>query len=233
MRRIVGFSAVLGLVTMAACGGSVDVAAASGSGGAGAGTGAGAGAGATTSSTGTTGSSSATSSTSTGTTGAGGATPVCSSPQGKACTQPSDCAFAETNCCICGRPELSDLAAVNVSYATLCGCDGPVCDCASSPNPNLALSCDAGQCAGWDVRKEDALSACTKDSDCRLRAGLSCCETCDGAAWNLVAVRKDAEGALAARVCSGDQGCPACVPQYPSDVFVQCIYGQCQVVSAL
>lgn len=226
MRAIVGFSAVLGLVAMAACGGSVDVAASSGGGGTGAGATSSTGAGAT-SSTGSTGSGTTTS----GTTGSGGGS--CPLPDAKACTQPSDCVFAEESCCICGQPELSDLIAVNTEHAPVCGCNGPVCDCAISPNPNLALSCDAGQCAGWDVRKEDALSACTQDSDCRLRAGLSCCEACDASPWDLVSIRTDAAGALAARVCSGDQGCPACAPQYPPDAFAQCIAGHCAVVFAL
>jgi hypothetical protein len=102
----------------------------------------------------------------------------------------------------------------------------------STPNPNLALSCDGGQCAGWDVRAEDALSACTKDSDCRLRFGLSCCEGCDGTKWDLVAMRTDAEGALEGRVCSGDQGCPTCSPQYPPDALPRCISGHCSIAFA-
>ena len=56
------------------------------------------------------------------------------------------------------------------------------------PNPNLAATCSAGTCQGFDVSKEDVYSACQSDTDCRLRVGLGCCEGCQSTGYDLVAI---------------------------------------------
>ena len=164
-----------------------------------------------------------------GAAGMGGAAGVCGS-DAKACAEPADCMLAEASCCVCGMPELGDYVAANAKYASECMCQGPACGCASMLNPNLAATCNAGSCQGFDVRQLDALSGCQTDTDCTLRMGLDCCEACAGSEWELVAVRTDAGPKLSPMLCgSGPVGCPGCIPQYPAGKTAVCIANHCQV----
>lgn len=96
-------------------------------------------------------------------------------------------------------------------------------------NPNLAATCEAGTCKGFDVRQEE-YSACNTEQDCTLRIGLGCCEACQGGEFNLVAVNVN-QTALTAAMCGNEPvGCPDCAPQYPANKKASCISGQCQVV---
>lgn len=151
-------------------------------------------------------------------------------PEAKTCSQPSDCVLNTPSCCLCGLPELSDFEAINSSFTQACSCQGPACGCATMENPNLAATCSAGSCAGFDVRLEDEYSGCTTEADCTLRIGLGCCEACQGGDFNLVAVNVN-QGPLSAALC-GDSpvGCPDCAPQYPANKKAACLDNHCQVV---
>jgi hypothetical protein len=152
-------------------------------------------------------------------------------PDAKTCAQPGDCVLTESSCCVCGQAELTDYVAVNQAHTSECACQGPVCGCATMLNPNLAATCNAGSCAGFDVRQVDALSACTGDADCTLRIGLDCCEGCQSNGYDLVAVSIDSGGALSQALCdSGGVGCPDCAPQYPANKKAACVANHCAVV---
>jgi hypothetical protein len=159
--------------------------------------------------------------------GSGGA--LTCGPEAKACAQPSDCVLNSPSCCLCGLPELSDFEAINSSFVQQCSCQGPACGCATQENPNLAATCEAGSCVGFDVRQEE-YSACAGDNDCTLRNGLGCCESCQGSEFNVVAVNVN-QTALVEAVCGDElQGCPDCVVQYPPNKKASCISNHCQVV---
>ncbi len=168
-----------------------------------------------------------------GTAGGGGATGGAAGagqcgPQAKSCGDPSDCVLSTPNCCLCGMPELTDYEAINSSFTQECGCSGSLCQCAMAMNPNLAATCNAGTCEGFDVR-QSSYSACTADTDCSLRFGLECCEACQGGEFNLVAVNN--QGGLSQAVCGSDPvACPDCAPQYPANKKAACVANHCQVV---
>lgn len=163
--------------------------------------------------------------------GAGGsAGDACNDPSLKLCNGPGQCALTTSDCCLCGMPEITDYVAMNQASAAKCDCGGPVCDCASAPNPNLAASCESGTCAAWDVRQRKDYAGCADDTDCRLRNGLDCCEGCQASNYSVVAVRKDAESALKAALCEGGSACSKCMVQYPSTVTAVCNAGSCQVM---
>jgi hypothetical protein len=167
--------------------------------------------------------------------GSGGAGGTACGPQSRACTSPTDCALGislDHQGCLCGIPALDDFTAVNNGYLTECTGPGSMCDCMSGTNPNLGATCTKGTCEGFDVSQVDALSACTSDSDCTLRAGIGCCQACGGSTADLVAIRVDASGTLAQMLCPpGGVNCPACGGGSPSGVSAACVAGHCQVVT--
>lgn len=165
-----------------------------------------------------------------GSSGSAGSGATCGAPAWKACTGPMQCVLATDDCCLCGMPELQDFEAIHQNHASKCTCDGPVCGCATALNPNLAASCENGQCVAWDVRTTAKYSACTDDTQCKLRMGLECCESCQGGEWGLVAIRSDSESALVAAACAPNTGCDDCVPAYPPDAHARCVAGFCSVV---
>lgn len=163
-------------------------------------------------------------------TGGGGLPAGCTDPAARACAGPGECVLTSPDCCLCGMPELDDMVALNANSVSGCVCEGPVCDCATQLNPNLAASCEGGMCQAWDVRQQDAYSSCTTSADCRLRDGLGCCEGCTGAEWNLVAIRVDSAPLLTAAMCGPNAACRDCAPQYPANVAAECLDGHCAVV---
>jgi hypothetical protein len=138
-------------------------------------------------------------------------------------------------CAFCDIDSVDDFEAVNRAYA---GFMSPVCelvDCDSCDAPpeseHFAATCNAGSCEIMDIRKSE-LSACTTDADCRLRAGLSCCEDCSSASW--VAVSVDSPAVLGALCGPNPLPCPPCVPIYPEDLIAVCgSNGHCELGSAL
>src|SRR5262249_14612110 len=137
----------------------------------------------------------------------GGGPNACTDPSNKTCTGPGECVLATSDCCLCGQPELGDYVAMSSDKAAACTCTGPACGCATMDNPNRAATCEDGTCAAWDVRKEDAYSACKTPDDCRLRLGLACCEPCGGADYEVVAIRGDAESLLKSKTCTAGEAC--------------------------
>ncbi|MFO0570532.1 MAG: hypothetical protein U0263_33140 [Polyangiaceae bacterium] len=224
--RTLSLVASLSLITLlAGCGGSSTE---DGTGGASGGGGAGGSSGSGGSGGGTSGSGGGAGVGGGGAGGTGGAA-TCG-PEAKKCSEPTDCALVTQDCCLCGMPELTDFQAVNQAYTAQCSCQGPVCDCATMPNPNLGATCKAGSCEGFDVRKVDALSMCSIDDDCTLRMGLTCCESCGSSESELIAVAKKSGDALHQAVCpSSPVGCPACMPQYPANKIAKCVANHCQV----
>ena len=162
--------------------------------------------------------------------GSGGTTSTCS-PVNTACQQPSDCSLSRTNCCACAMPELADFVAVNAAGISQCACQGPKCECDPGFNASLGATCSQGNCAGFDVRKIDALSWCESDSECKLRIGLGCCEACSGGYAQMVAVRVDSWPTLVKLVCDAEPGtCDACLPSYPVQLKAACLVNHCAVV---
>lgn len=154
-----------------------------------------------------------------------------------ACEINSNCVIASTTCCgPCGSSTVDDVVGVNKARADeyrKVVCPNPVAcpACPTERNPDLLATCAAGSCKALDVRQH-AASACTKDSECRLRVA-SCCE-CGGsvAPSDLIAVSQEA--LYADLVCDPMTGCPACAPIYPTNVEAGCaIDGHCEVRPAL
>lgn len=145
------------------------------------------------------------------------------------CSAPGTCTLFATNCCggYCdANAPLAGFQAVNVAKlgeleAQTCTGDIACPGCVSVDNPNYLAACRAGQCAAVDLR-QDALSACAKDDDCRLRWGSGCCEDCGGNANELVVYSTSAN--LEAEVCNpGGGACPPCAPPpYPPYILPLC-----------
>ena len=162
----------------------------------------------------------------------GGASGSGGIPDVRRCEVPSDCALVAGTCCLCGVPELEDLTAINAGEAAewsraLCAMEPP-CGCPSAMNPNLVATCESGTCVAIDVR-EHAVSECSGDTDCLVRA-TECCEC--GASTdpeNLIAVGQT--GGYQALVCDPMTGCPECIPFYPPEVAARCAGGHCALVA--
>ena len=155
------------------------------------------------------------------------------------CSAQNECVLAPNGCCggPCGMPRLSDYTAVNRKHTAdfakiTCTDPTPTCPgCVSYPNRYLFARCLTGKCMGEDLR-DDALSHCTADSDCKLRYP-GCCESCGGPSSELIAMRKDAEEEWGRTTCeSPGLPCPPCVPSYPTGASAKCdpTLGHCYVV---
>lgn len=156
-------------------------------------------------------------------------------PRWMLCEANADCVLATNTCCgPCGVPTLDHMDPINATYSddhreSVCPDPGGPCpDCATMPNNFIGATCDAGWCEEYDLRSME-LTACTEDSDCRLRV-TDCCE-CGGdvSPASLIAIRSDAETDYAALVCD-DTDCPGCAPVYPTEVEAYCADdGHCDV----
>ncbi|MEO6602280.1 MAG: hypothetical protein ABIQ16_20530, partial [Polyangiaceae bacterium] len=104
----------------------------------------------------------------------------------------------------------------------------------SNPALNVAVQtrkyfvpvCEHHECALMDIR-ESKLSACTRDSDCRLRDGAECCAGSDG--HGIVAIAKGR--ALEQLTCTPGQRCPQETPLISRSLQAKCIDRQCEVVA--
>jgi hypothetical protein len=176
------------------------------------------------------------------------------SPNYDVCKVPSDCVVAGTGCCgICDSANitLNDLIAYNRQYAGFLQCGlaldvaaggsassgaaAPIA-CAPCPLPPAGTGtlqyfvpdCVAGQCVVEDLRTSP-VTACKTSSECKLRHGTGCCESCSGG--NVVSVRND--GSFEKLVCGdGPVGCLACVPEPISGAAPYCLDGRCSVAIA-
>ncbi|HVU05410.1 MAG TPA: hypothetical protein VHE30_26870 [Polyangiaceae bacterium] len=143
------------------------------------------------------------------------------------CTGPGQCVALVPGCCgTCGAPTLQDVAGVNADKqddfrAATCGDPHPVCPaCPTALEPNLVAFCEASTCRAHDVREED-LSACTKDDDCRLRYP-DCCETCGPNPSLLIAIATSRAEDYREKTCKTGQSCPKCAVFYPAGWSATC-----------
>lgn len=159
---------------------------------------------------------------------------VCDPGGRTACESTAECVVDHGCCGFCGMDHPDQLVAVNAKYGSFTAPQCALVDCAQCTVPeqlgHFGARCNEGTCEIYDVRKSD-LSACETDADCRLRAGLSCCESCGETNW--VAVSTDRER-VEKELC-GDMpaGCPACAPIEPVRTFAACSQGHCQVQTLL
>jgi hypothetical protein len=159
-----------------------------------------------------------------GSSGSGGA------PNVTGCQVPSDCMLVPSSCCVCGVPEIGDVTAVNqegaAEYTQTCGM-GPACLCPTALNPNLVATCASETCRAIDIR-EHAVSECSDDGECRVRAS-QCCE-CGGdtSPGSLVAVATGL--GYDELVCDPLGLCTDCAPDYPPEATATCESGRCTVV---
>jgi hypothetical protein len=151
------------------------------------------------------------------------------------CRYPTDCTLVRADCCGCDVPTLGNVVAVAKTQTSelqlAMGCH--LVDCAACEpveNPSLGATCRAGRCVAFDVRQTD-LAACETREDCRLRAGLQCCENCAAERQSFVAINAEAD--IASWVC-GDApvACAGCVPTVPQNLSVICSQGTCGVLDA-
>jgi hypothetical protein len=92
--------------------------------------------------------------------------------------------------------------------------------------PTLVATCAGAKCTLVDISAHP-LTACTSDSECRIRTN-DCCECAGATGVNaLIAIRVDADQTFQSLACH-QQVCPECAPLYPSDVRAICEAGHCK-----
>jgi hypothetical protein len=138
------------------------------------------------------------------------------------------------DCCGSCAPKASDYVALNRAsvddYLANRLCTDRLCpECAPTGAEWLTATCVAGRCEVLDVR-ETELSACEVSADCRLRAGIDCCEDC-GSTAAFVSLNVDSEAALRDLVCDSEFSCDACAPQPPDVLEPTCVTGRCQTMA--
>jgi hypothetical protein len=144
------------------------------------------------------------------------------------CDATTVCMLATPGCCgTCGPVTLASYVAIDASQASAfhsatCPAPEPCPNCATIPDPNYLAACRSGECTAIDLRN-DAMSACATDADCRLRWGGECCE-CGAAPYQLVALASASEPALDAILCAPATSCTRhCAPMpYPTDKKAVC-----------
>jgi len=166
-----------------------------------------------------------------GTSGAAGEAGASSSPDD--CQEPSDCELLAVDCCGSCMPTASDYVALNRAsvddYLATRLCTDRICpECAPIGAEWLTAICVTGRCEVLDAR-ETELSACEMSADCRLRAGLGCCEDC-GSTAAFVSLHVDSEAALTELVCDSEFACDACLPTPPEVLDATCVAGRCQTM---
>jgi hypothetical protein len=155
-----------------------------------------------------------------------------------ACTPMDSCVLEPLGACGpgCEPVPISSYIAINSSQEEAYNMSRPIPPCAAgiclAPPPGVATSqnyyaaCEMGHCEPVDVRLS-ALSACSSDSDCYLRAGTTCCGCGNN---NLIAVSKKANVEQA--LCGPAHACAAdCVAApLPPNVSAYCsVGGHCLV----
>jgi hypothetical protein len=152
------------------------------------------------------------------------------------CDTSSECSVAFPGCCGGCEPVLfTDIVAVNSRHAdTLYDAtcpSGAVCGACAAPEgppnrPWLGATCRAGHCVVFDARETD-LTLCMVPAECRLRAGLGCCEACVSTAETVLAVGNRAD--VESWVCGEAFACDDCAPSHPPGAAADCIDGRCVV----
>jgi hypothetical protein len=160
---------------------------------------------------------------------------ACGSKPLDACEDNGDCFLRAKGCCgACDPSQLSDFVALNVEYndvyAATLNCE--VVDCApclepepgTSNQPYFVATCQANRCIAVDLRTTD-VTECNQPSDCSLRFGSGCCESCGG---EIIALSDQAT--LSDLVCPKEiPPCLACEPGDPAGLTADCQSGRCLV----
>jgi len=155
-----------------------------------------------------------------------------------ACMTSLDCTLIPSRCCgACDEVTLQNIVAVNTSHTTVVVAQ-PSCatiDCVTCDPPPyhawLGATCRENHCVAFDVRQTEFI-VCTEDDDCRLRAGLGCCENCSPSPDEFVPVNRSP--GLEAFVCGDDLvECDACAPAPPAGYSATCEGGRCGVSSII
>jgi hypothetical protein len=150
------------------------------------------------------------------------------------CESPSDCVVIDRLCCSCDASHRESLVAVNAAHAGD-RCAAVDCiPCSPPPDPNRAwygATCTDGHCRLFDAR-ERPITECTMGTDCTLRWGLSCCESCTPSANEPVSVNLSA--GFSELVCGdGPVACDACAPPSTTPYVPACAEGRCAAVATL
>ena len=149
-----------------------------------------------------------------------------------ACNTPLDCTLIPSRCCgACDEATLQNTVAVNLSHTGVVQSQ-PSCaavDCVTCdppfPSPWLGATCRQSRCVAFDVRQTE-LTACTEPGDCRLRAGLGCCENCTASPENFVSINRTVN--TEPLLCGGAPIlCDACTPAVPPGLSAVCDGGRC------
>lgn len=140
------------------------------------------------------------------------------------CSLSKDCLVRAASCCgTCGAATRGDAVGINRSRAGAYNqekCAGVGCPaCYMEQDPTLVAACVSQHCGVIDVQDSDA-TACTSDSDCRIRT-TSCCE-CGGEVDRAHIIAVSNEARFTSFVCEGVGACPECAPVYPSNVVAHC-----------
>jgi hypothetical protein len=153
-----------------------------------------------------------------GTSGAGGTGGQ--PPSWASCTAPGQCNLQINACCApCGGVALSNYDGVNLQdnethHTEVCPEPMSCPKCAFIPDPNHAAFCEQSICKAVDI-KEHSVSDCQINKDCTLRYS-GCCEACQEAPDQLIALNKQHVGEYTSQVCNPDNSaCPDCIPAYP------------------
>jgi hypothetical protein len=149
-----------------------------------------------------------------------------------ACNNPTECVVTRAQCCgEYPNPTIRDVTAVNAASVEDFNAPCALVDCISTLEPipsYFGATCKNGHCLAFDVRGTK-LTACTAPSDCRLRSGLACCESCSADRLEYVAVRVDAD--VESLACGGAPIiCGACEPLPPSGLVADCLDGHCRAI---
>jgi hypothetical protein len=150
-------------------------------------------------------------------------------PDWQSCTDISECMIREATCCAtCGIQDARNAIAFNRKYGdevtrAVCGANPPPCPaiaCQQTPAYVLPF-CLEGRCQAIDIR-QDKLTSCSNESQCRLRWDTGCCEPCGNPPITmLVAVNSQVN--YSQTVCGSSIGCPDCVTApYPTHARALC-----------
>ena len=146
-----------------------------------------------------------------------------------------DCVLEAAGCCgACGAGAVENYVALNLrrveDYYSTQGCNGLLCGPCPEPLPYgevppFVATCESGRCQVVELL-EAGVFTCERDSDCRLRHGLGCCEGCGGDVSRLVSVGDETK--LLELVCPSEgPGCPDCGQINPDCPVPVCNAGTC------
>jgi len=157
------------------------------------------------------------------------------SPDMDACQSAADCMVSAAGCCGgCDNAGAFDFVALNKrfqsDYVRIKGCESVTCgacpsvDELSTTAQYFVPACEAGQCTVVDIR-QNAITACTADSECVLRDGSGCCEQCDSS--GLIAINSNGDFRV---LCSGPlPPCLPCMTPIDPQFAAVCRAGRCTV----